>query len=108
MALGCHLEDNDRDILALCLSDIQKDIYQRQFKTPVVVPRDVWMTKNSVVKTLFITPINLASRLGWDGNKHAKDIVIVFRFYPLCRRGYSIQKTEPPGFQQEKIIAGFD
>jgi hypothetical protein len=102
MALGCHLEDNDRDVLALCLSNIQRDIYQRQFKTPVLVPRDVWMKRNSVVKTLFITPINLASRLGWDESKHAKDIVIVFRFCPLSRRAYSISKTDPAGFWDEK------
>ena len=93
------------DILAHLLmscTNIQRDIYQRQFKTPVLVPRDVWMKKNSVVKTLFITPFNLTSRLGWDENKHKKDIVIVFRFCPLSRRAYSISKTDPEGFWDEK------
>jgi hypothetical protein len=102
MALGAHLEDNDRDILALCLLNIRGDIYQRQFKTPVLVPRDVWMKKNSAVKRVFIRPINLTNRLGVDQNKHAVDIMIVFRFCPLSQSGYSISKTEPADFWDEK------
>jgi hypothetical protein len=102
MALGCHLEDNDRDVLAICLLNIQGDVYKRQFKTPVLVQRDVWMKKKSVTQTIFIQPSNLDNRLAWDENKHAIDIVIIFRFCPLSRRGYRISKTEPPGFWDEK------
>jgi hypothetical protein len=102
MALGCHLEDNDRDVLALCLVNIHGDLYKRQFKTPVLVPRDIWMKKKLTMQTLFIQPSNLGSRLGWDENKHAIDRAIIFRFCPLSRRGYTISKTEPPGFWDEK------
>jgi hypothetical protein len=102
MAIGCHLEDNDRDILALCLLNVGGDVYKRGFKTPLLVPRDVWMKKKTTIQTLFIIPSNLENRLGWDENKHSVDIAIIFRFCPLSRREYSISKTEPAGFWDEK------
>jgi hypothetical protein len=102
MAIGCHLEDNDRDVLALCLVNIQGNTYKRAFKTPILVPRDLWMKKKSTVQRLFIIPSNLDNRLGWDENKHSIDKAIIFRFCPLSRRAYSISKTEPPGFWDEQ------
>lgn len=102
MAIGCHLEDNDRDVLALCLVNIQGNTFKRAFKTPILIPRDLWMKKKSTVQRLFIIPSNLDNRLGWDENKHSIDKAIIFRFCPLSRRAYSISKTEPPGFWDEK------
>jgi hypothetical protein len=102
MALGCHLEDNDRDVLALCLLNVSGDVYKRGFKTPLLIPRDIWMKKTTTIQTLFIIPSNLENRLGWDDNKHSVDIAIIFRLCPLSRQGYSISKTEPPGFWDER------
>jgi hypothetical protein len=95
--LGCHIENNFWDILALPLKKCENGKFVRMGAcSPLRLPRDMWMRSINVIQHITIQE---------DGHPRRRRIYdldhIGISLFPLSRRNYILSEVYPPSWWNE-------